>query len=334
MRGPLANEPDIRRLISAAGAAPSIHNTQPWRFRIVGEDIVELRGDADRMLWVADPRGRALHLSCGAALFNLRIAIRNQGWRPLVWMLPDHRHAPMLLASVQVTAGRPPTAAECELMQAIPERHTNREPFAQRPVPAPVREELEDAAAREHAVLRLLPSPETAQVLELARDADRELTADPVHLAELQQWLTEGPAGDGVPLYALGPRPDEEPAPVRDLWSGRADPWRRVDTYESRPQLAVLSTAGSEPADWLRAGQALQRVLLTATRHGIATSLLYQPIEWQEMAPDTARRHTQWSPWREEPQMIIRFGYGPPATGAPRRPFTDILDAPEGRGLS
>ncbi|MGE5292052.1 MAG: Acg family FMN-binding oxidoreductase [Micromonosporaceae bacterium] len=324
MRGPLAHEPDIRRLISAAGAAPSIHNTQPWRFRIVGEDIIEVRGDADRMLWVADPRGRALHLSCGAALFNLRIAIRNQGRRPLVWMLPDPRHAPMLLASVHVTPGRPPTVTECELMQAIPARHTNRAPFADRPVPEPIRAELEGAATQERAALRMLTEPETAEVLELAYEADRELAADPVHLAELRQWLTDGPAGDGLPPQALGPRPDTEPAPVRDLWSGRADPWRPVDTFESRPQLAVLSTTSNEPPDWLRAGQALQRVLLTATWHGIAASLLYQPIERQEM-----RMEQHWWPWREEPQMIIRFGYGPPAAGAPRRPFTDILDGPE-----
>ena len=89
MYRPLADDGIVRRLLAAAAAAPSIHNTQPWRFRIAGHDLVEVHGDPDRMLWVADPRGRALHLSCGAALLNLRLAIRVSGVKPLVWALPD-----------------------------------------------------------------------------------------------------------------------------------------------------------------------------------------------------------------------------------------------------
>jgi nitroreductase len=321
MGGPLAHESGVRRLVGAAAAAPSIHNTQPWRFRVVGKDIIEVHGDPDRILWVADPRGRALHLSCGAALFNLRVAIRNAACRPLVWTLPDPRHVPMLLASVQIAAGRPPTLAEGELMHAISQRHTNRFPFADRPIPEQVCAALEDAAGHEHAVLRMLSDAETALVLDLAAAADSELAADRVHLAELRQWMTDGPEGDGIPPHALGPRPDQQPAPTRDLRSGRADPWRPEDTFESRPRIAVLSTGHSEPADWLRAGQALQRVLLTATCHGVAASFLYQPIERQEMHPAT-----DWWPWQEEPQMIIRLGYGPPSAGTPRRSFTDILD--------
>src|SRR5262252_8165460 len=107
MYRPLADAGIARRIVEAAGAAPSIHNTQPWRFRVVGDDMVEVHGDPDRMLWVADPCGRALHLSCGAALFNLRLAIRAAGAKPLVWPLPDPRGEPTLLASVQLGDGRP-----------------------------------------------------------------------------------------------------------------------------------------------------------------------------------------------------------------------------------
>jgi nitroreductase len=70
MYRPLAKDGVVRKLIAAVGAAPSIHNTQPWRFWVT-DDVVEVHGDPDRMLWAADPRGRALHLSCGAALFNV-----------------------------------------------------------------------------------------------------------------------------------------------------------------------------------------------------------------------------------------------------------------------
>jgi len=321
MRGPLADETVLRRLISAAEAAPSIHNTQPWRFRVAGEDIIELRGDPDRMLWVADPRGHALHLSCGAALYNLRLAIRVAGFKPLVWPLPDTGHEPTLLAVVQLAAGRPGTVVEQELFEATAARHTNRAPFSDAPVPRTLRADLEQAASLEYAALRLLSRQETMRVIECAAAADGELASDPMHVSEMRQWISAGGTGDGVPPQLLGPRPDEELAPVRDLGKGRPDPGRPVGHFEARPQLAVLSTTHDEPADWLRAGQALQCVLLTATRHGLAASFLYQPIELHEM-----RMTDGWWPWPEQPQMIIRFGYGPPAAGSPRRLFTDILD--------
>jgi hypothetical protein len=120
-------------------------------------------------------------------------------------------------------------------------------------------------------------------------------------------------------------RPDHDPAPVRDL--GRAAPAtpRPTERYELRPQLAVLATARDDPADWLRAGQALQRVLLTATVSGLAASFLYQPIELHDM-----RQSTGWWPWPECPQIILRLGYGPTNAGSPKRRVDDILDRSAG----
>jgi nitroreductase len=311
----------VRKLIEAAAAAPSIHNTQPWRFRVTG-DLIELHGDPDRMLWVADPRGRALHLSCGAALFNLRLAIRMQGAKPLVWPLPDPQAEPTLLASVQLERSRPAAAAERELFEVIGWRHSSRAPFSARPVPDAVQVELEQAAGAEFALLRTLNDQDAAMVLELAAAADRALEANFDHRVELGRWIgTEG--DDGVPATALAYRPDAGPAPVRDFGYAAPAVERPPGRYEPRPRLAVLSTARDEPGDWLRAGQALQRVLLTAARHGLATSLLYQPIERH----DTEHQADGWWPWPECPQVIIRFGYGPPGPGTPRRSVEDILDA-------
>ena len=128
-----------------------------------------------------------------------------------------------------------------------------------------------------------------------------------------------------MPATALGSRPDRDPAPVRDL--GRAAPAapRPVGSYEPRPQLAVLATARDDPADWLRAGQALQRVLLTATASGLAASFLYQPIELHDM-----RQSTGWWPWPECPQIVLRLGYGPAGAGSPKRRVDDILDRAAG----
>jgi len=178
---------------------------------------------------------------------------------------------------------------------------------------------LEQAAATEFALLRPLDAADTARVLRIAADAERELAEDFDHRVELARWVgTDG--DDGMPAAALGSRPDRDPAPVRDL--GRAAPATSLPagSYEPRPQLAVLATAHDDPADWLRAGQALQRVLLTGTAAGLAASFLYQPIELHDM-----RQSTGWWPWPECPQIILRLGYGPAGAGSPRRRVDDIL---------
>ncbi len=320
----LADDVLLHQVVGAASAAPSIHNTQPWRLRVAGPDLIELHADINRLLWVADPRGRALHLSCGAALFNLRLALRNASYRAMVWPLPDPDSSPTLVAIVRLTEGRPPTIAEREMFEAIGLRHSNRLPFSDRPVPEAVQVSLEQEAAQEGAVLRILAARDAAVVLSLVHAADRELQADREHAIELADWIGDpGLTGQGIPWQALGPRPDREPAPVRDF--GRQPPaGQPAVPFEVQPKLAVLSTARDRCEDWLRAGQGLQRVLLTATRNGLATSMLYQPIELHDM-----RGRPGWWPWPEQPQIIVRFGYGPSVTGTPRQPLTTILEAGE-----
>ena len=327
MYRPLDDDGVVRRLLGAVAAAPSIHNTQPWRLRVAGHDVIELHGDPERMLWVADPRGRALHLSCGAALFNLRLAIRVAGAKPLVWPLPDPAGEPTLLASVQLAEGRQADWAELDLFESIWQRHTSRAPFSGRRVPMAVQTALEQAAAAEFTLLRLLPDDDAALVARLAVAAGGELAENFDHRVELCRWIgTDG--DDGVPAAALGSQPDRDPAPVRDF--GYASPMtpRPSGSYEPVPHLTVLATASDEPADWLRAGQALQRILLTATVHGVATSLLYQPMELHDMR----QQEDGWWPWPECPQIIIRFGYGAPGPETPRRRVEDILDRPATTG--
>jgi nitroreductase len=321
MYRPLADEGIVRRLISAAGAAPSIHNTQPWRFHIAGYDLVEVHGEPDRMLWVADPCARGMHLSCGAALFNLRLAIRVTGAKALVWPLPDPAAEPTLLASVQLDAGRPPARHERVLFESIWQRHTSRAPFSGQGLSDTVRCALEQAAAAEFAMLRMLDDNDAATVLQLTAAAEEELAKDFDHRVELCRWIgAEG--DDGVPAAALGSRPGRVPAPVRDF--GYASPTnpRPSGNYEPLPHLAVLATARDDRADWLRAGQALQRVLLTATVNGVAASFLYQPMELHDMR----QTGDDWWPWPECPQIIIRFGYGPRGAETPRRPVADTVD--------
>ncbi|MFC4537111.1 Acg family FMN-binding oxidoreductase [Sphaerisporangium dianthi] len=312
---PAATDLGVRWLLAAAGQAPSVLNTQPWRFRIVGEKSVELLADPDRRLRVADPRGRSMHVSCGAALFNLRLAVRVSGHLPSVWALPSPEE-PRLLALVRMAPFGPPTAPEQELYAAIGRRRTSREPFSDRRVPPWVLADLRIAASREGANLVLPTMRAAADLLDYAAIAEEELSADHDYLAETRAWTIGGTHADGLPTYVLGPPPADDPALVRYFGVRNA---RTPERFESRPQLAVLTTPGDRPLDWLRAGQALQRVLLVAASHGLSASFLNQPLDLRDMRHRADPRHR-----RGHAQMIIRFGYGPGVPRAPRRPAAEL----------
>ena len=296
-----------------------MHNTQPWRFRLQpASQQIELYADPARMLRYSDPRGRAVHLACGAALLNLRLAVMMTGREPRVRLLPDPEQ-PLLLATLELTGVCHASEADSDLYAAIPTRHTNRRPFSNRPVPPGVLAELAGAARLEGAVLRFPSEEERHRLGHLVIDAERELLAEPGYRAELAQWVGGERDRDGIPEAALGPRDPSRATPVRDFGTPATDyAW-----FEETPQFAVLFTATSTPVGWLRAGQAMQRVLLTATAHGIATCPLTQPLEtsdaWLVRDPQAGGGC---------PQMILRLGYGLPVPASPRRPVTEVLDEP------
>jgi nitroreductase len=319
------SEQMIAGLLAAAVAAPSMHNTQPWHFRVRrAAGIIEVHADPERALRYGDPSGRAIHIACGAALFNLRMAATVAGRQPVVMLVPDPGQ-PLLLATLRLAGPCRAQPAERELHAAIARRHTNRNPFSGRPVPASVLAELTEAARLEGAILHVLGHDETVRVLRLARDAERDQLADPAYRQELAQWAGGARDREGIPGSALGPRSVDGRAPVRDFRPAQPRP-RSYALFERAPQLAVLSVHSAGKADWLRAGQALQRVLLIATCRGISASPLSQPLEtadaWLVRDPRSGT---------EQPQMILRIGYGTPVPGAPRRPVSEVLDeaAPE-----
>ena len=141
----------LRRAIEFAILAPSGHNTQPWLFRILGEHV-DLLADRRRGLPVVDPHESELTISCGAALFQLLLALRRFGARPHLSLTPDlDLHEEDLLARVGVVGSHAASADEIQLFEAIPRRHTNRQPFENRPVEGATVDTLVRDAEREGA---------------------------------------------------------------------------------------------------------------------------------------------------------------------------------------
>jgi nitroreductase len=306
-------------LVAAAIMAPSMLNSQPWRFRFgAASETMRLYADPARMLACSDPDGRGLHIACGAALLNLRLAAAVAGRHPQVRLVPEP-HQRLLIATVRLATPGQASADDLELYAAIAVRRTNRGPFSGQAVPPGLRAELAEAARREGAVLHFPDQPEGIRLLRLARDAERGLLADPAYRAELARWVGGRRDRDGIPDVATGPHDPRGTAPVRDFSTGEAPP--RYAWFEEEPQLAVLSTPDSQPKDWLRAGQALERAWLTATIRGLAVCPLTQPLETSDawLARDTRSG-------AEYPQMILRLGYGLPVPRAPRRPVSAVLD--------
>jgi hypothetical protein len=303
--------------ILAATAAPSLHNSQPWRFRIDGP-AVEVYADARRRLEVVDPAGRELMISLGAAVCTLGLAIRQAGYRCDVTPFP-RPDEPDLVA--RVVAGRPaPVSAATEaLATAIPHRHTNRWPFAHTPVPPAVLRLLVDAARREGAVLTIAGPAGRERIMTMAMEADGLLRDRPGYRAELDRWTGYGRRNDGVPQWAVGPWDALESVPVRDF-GDLSTLTRPVEKFEPYPTILILATDGDRQPDWLRAGQALQRVLLTATWQNLATTPISQPVE----VPAVRRMLTDPATGLDA-QMVLRVGYGRTAGRSPRRPVSEVL---------
>ncbi|MFF9094092.1 Acg family FMN-binding oxidoreductase [Streptomyces sp. NPDC014802] len=316
----------VTALVSASTTAPSLHNTQPWRFRyLTGSHTVELRGDAERTVPRLDPDRRSLHLGCGAALFNLRVAAAHAGWTTDVRPLPDPGD-PHLLAAVRLGRDGPPDAGLARLYEAIPRRHTSRYPFDDRAVPEEVRAGLQQAAAQEGAALVFPHAWHVAALLDHVRDAEGRDLHDPQRVADVRRWMRIGAEAegstDGIPDVAFGPRRSGGRAPVRDFAGRESVPDRPTAVFESVPHLALLGTTDDRPADWLRAGQALERVLLLATLHGLATSLTSHSLERRDLRelardPGSAMGFVH---------MVLRLGYGRPGPVTPRRPVAEVLE--------
>ena len=317
-------ESATRQVVSAAGMAPSLFNTQPWRFRLC-PDRIEVRPDLGRRLIAHDPEDRELRIACGAALFNLRLAVHANGVTPVVTIEPGD--LPEALAVVRRGPVTVQSRDDAALHQAIKQRRTNRHPFLDTAVPSSDRRLLMRAAADEHAVLHVVSDDAgRSELRQIVKAADQQQRDSLACQAELDAWTGFGHTRpDGVPLTAAGPKPEpRDPWAYRDLGHGLSRVKVLGRGFRTAPFVVVLGTVSDRHTDQVQAGQALQRVLLTATALGLTASFLSQPIEVTEHHRQLAKLLAN----RLYPQAILGLGFSPPVTAStPRREAPDLLVA-------
>jgi hypothetical protein len=317
-----------RFAVEAAVHAPSVNNTQPWWFS-TGDHEVSVHADVERRLRVADPDGREMMISCGAALFTARVALRYLGFVPKVHVLPDP-DLPNLVARIGYSGEQTaPVDYERQLFAEISRRRTHRGGFDAEPLPSGLISALRDEAAREKATLRIMAEEgQRGALAAVVEAADYALRLDAARVREQSRWAPPpgSPRQDGVPPTAYPARPERtEPSfPSRDFAHGHGwglPPSGTGAVPRAAGVVAVLTTSADRPDDWVNAGQALQRVLLLASSCGATAALHSQPLEVAELRGFIAAVLCDGAC----PQMVIRLGTTGQASVSVRRRVDEVL---------
>ncbi|GAA0243203.1 Acg family FMN-binding oxidoreductase [Cryptosporangium japonicum] len=308
----------LRSAAETARHAPSIFNTQPWRWQVRG-DVLELRADRTRLLPVTDPEGRMLTVSCGLALHHALVALAAGGHATRVERRPDAAD-PDLLARITLTGAADPT--DVRLRNAIPDRHTDRRPFADTPVPDGFVDRLRGAAEARGVYVAELDADSLVRFQVTAARAGELDQNDVAYQAELARW-THRPASsaDGVgPESTVVPTP--RTVPLRSFFPDGADRLLPGPGHDGGARYLVLWTVGDTPADWLAAGEAMSAALLETTAAGLAVSPMTDVVE---VPASRAMLHRVLNHLGEA-QVALRIGV-PSTTDAlpatPRR--TDVI---------
>lgn len=295
----------LRLAVQFATLAPSPGNTQPWRF-LLADDRVDLFTDPARSRPAHDPDGQQRIVAGGAALGLLRVALRAFGLAESTDLLPgDH---PDLLARVTLIGSVSPSPEDTWLLQAAPKRRTHPGMLSAHPVRPRILQRLTDLSRESDTTLVVLTA--AAQRAAYARRVDAALQradADPAYTTEHAAWPVPGP----VPFEATA-----------------GGPARGDAIAEGTPVLALLTTPGDDPRDWLVAGQALLRVLLRGRVDHLYASFLQGPLARAADRWAVAEEAAVLGDMPQSPgyaQLALRLGYGADLPPTPRRPLADVL---------
>lgn len=316
----------LRFALKYAILAPSNYNSQPWLFRIVGDDV-EVYADRRRGLAVIDPDDRELLMSCGAAIYNLRVAIRHFGAEPIVRLFPD-LDDPDLLAFVRMGAPVEADAKVDALFRAILSRRTNRLELERRPLPEGFIAELSRAVEELGAYLHPISDASTrSRIADLVEKGVLAMGSDKHYRRELAAWMhpNRTSSRDGIPGHAQGLgeiRSIAEPLILRATDWGPERGAQLKKVVMEAPAIVVLTTASDSSHAWVEAGQALERILLATAAEGMGASFVNHAIQINGLRTELAAAIGAPD---EYPQTMLRIGYGRPMRPTPRRPLAEVM---------
>jgi hypothetical protein len=319
-------EPDEMRAVAEfASLAPSVHNTQPWRF-VATPHCLEVHIDPERGLHYLDPHGRQMYLSCGIVAEFARLAIRSLGSACTVRLLPKGAKD-TLVAKLIVGSREPTTPAEQRLIDAVSRRYTDRGPYSDEPTSRSVLQRMRDAASERRCWLRVLDKPgDRLAAIRLVSAAEAAETTDEDYRRELDSWRRIGTSQDGIPGEAVVGWDNAyrvSDIPLRDF-NGRDDqprPGADEPPTVERDTIVVVGSDQDTPLHWLQAGRALADVMLVLTD----ADLVSQPIGPVLDLPGTRAQLRRELGLVGYPQLILRVGRGLRRPTAGRRSVDDTL---------
>ncbi|MFD4293553.1 Acg family FMN-binding oxidoreductase [Rhodococcus sp. NPDC058505] len=310
----------VRTAVDLACRAPSVHNSQPWRWRYDAGRL-ELSADPARLLVAADPRGRQLMISCGAALQHLTVALTALRWQTHIDLFPDPAR-PQLVAAMRFANNARPQSHDFDLLAAIRRRRTDRTAFA--PLPdTPLLRNLLGAAGAEVTVT-FLGADARPVLAEATASSLAARRYDASYQAELRWWAGHIRDGDGIPEAALATRTERQRVPVGRRFPDPHGATRTDDGPDDESTVLVLSTTADDAAAWLRCGRALSAIALEATVQRLATCPLTHLTDI-DRSRDIVRTLI---PGAEVPQLLLRVGIPTrptPLNDTPRRPIVEVL---------
>ncbi len=312
-------------ILELAGRAPSVHNTQPWRWRVHGTHV-DLYADFRRQLVYADPQRRDLLISCGAALHHLQVAAGALGWSTRVRRAPDPGDD-RFVASVELGHRRSAAAEAAETLAALRRRVTDRRRLSSWPVPSDRLNSLAMTGSGWGAQVLPVEDEATKALLErLTHRADVVQRRNPRYVHELDAWTTTSPtAAEGIPVRNV-PVPetvDSADAVNRRFPHGVLED----DAFDAGPPasgMLLICTSSDDAVSRIRAGEALSAVWLQATRENMSVVPLSQALE-----VESTRRELQDGVLGDLAcaQLVLRVGWSPLSGGhltpTPRRPLEE-----------
>lgn len=313
----------IHRIVELATRAPSVHNTQPWRWRATG-DVLELFADRRHQLHETDPSGRNLVISCGTALHQAAVAAGALGWASQVARHPDPSQ-PDLLAAMTLSRSTP-TPGSAEVLDVIDRRCTDRRRFTAWPVPEERVSSLAqvacDAGTRAVGLVDASERFRAERIVEHAGLLQRSL---PMAMAEQRAWR-DREAGDGIPSTVLPAYSSPAPAHPHRFGVGFLEDRGGREIEGSDGLVVIFDTTDDVPA-WLRAGEGLSALWLAAITGGLSVVPLSQVIE----VPETRQSfQLEVLGGLGHPLVLARVGWLPLSRSelprTPRRPVSQVLE--------